>query len=406
MEFLKEPKDIVLALGNKFMQAYWGKIYQFLKDNPQYIEKCPGFLINPERIIFYLTKTHLGVEYFGNEKIIELPKGGKVDFGYQNLTGFENWFEEIIGFSYRGTAKVKLFLPSITVNLILPTNEAVTKLSELHWNWAAQSSMLCFNCSGIEIKEKEFYRLVNSIFFDVRNDSLITRRIKWLDLIPISYKDEGDGQSFGLNLSIYSNELYKMDCQTGYPLPTEFKYQQLEKVNRFVEFIGDTSHSEPEITKLLSQEEFNFILKMAFFGKEVYSYKECHWQSVEKDVIIPDFFIVKPDGYADIVEFKLPQLKGTAIVGTRNREAFSAEINSYIAQTRVYEEYFDDSANRQWIEKEHGFKVLKPKRYLVIGRRWDLSAEELRKIQSDYRNIEIISYDGLVDGVVSQFYAK
>lgn len=121
-------------------------------------------------------------------------------------------------------------------------------------------------------------------------------------------------------------------------------------------------------------------------------------------IAIPDFFVVRANGYADIVEFKLPKVKRNTVVERNNREQFSAEINSYIAQTRVYRSYFEDPNNRRWFEKKYGFKVYKPKRYLVVGRRNDFECDEWIEIKSDYTDVEIVTYDDLVDTVVSQFY--
>lgn len=46
----------------------------------------------------------------------------------------------------------------------------------------------------------------------------------------------------------------------------------------------------------------------------------------------------------------------------------------------------------------------KPKRYLVVGRRNDFECDEWIEIKSDYTDVEIVTYDDLVDTVVSQFY--
>ena len=150
--------------------------------------------------------------------------------------------------------------------------------------------------------------------------------------------------------------------------------------------------------------EVKYILTMHFGATDIYAELECEWQSEDRDNIKPDFFVLSPNGYADIVEFKLPELKSSTIVGKVNRETFSAEVNSYISQTRSYETYFDDPNNRRWFEEKYGFKVHKPRRILIVGRRSDFSSDEWREIQADYRNIEIISFDDLVDGVVAQFY--
>ncbi len=143
---------------------------------------------------------------------------------------------------------------------------------------------------------------------------------------------------------------------------------------------------------------------MRFSAKEIYSEKICEWQSSDKKAIKPDFFVVGTDGFADIVEFKLPFLRQKAVVGSSNRETFSAQINSYISQTRVYREYFDDPNNRNHIKTKYEFNVYKPKRYLVVGRRWELNSEEWRSIAADFHDLVILTYDDLIDGVVTQFY--
>jgi hypothetical protein len=43
------------------------------------------------------------------------------------------------------------------------------------------------------------------------------------------------------------------------------------------------------------------------------------------------FFVELPNGYSNIIEFKLPVIQGSIIKGTENRERFSAELSSFIA---------------------------------------------------------------------------
>ena len=105
---------------------------------------------------------------------------------------------------------------------------------------------------------------------------------------------------------------------------------------------------------------------MGFLSKEIYPQLILKWQSQNKNDIQPDFLIVRPNGFADILEFKLPNTKSKTVVGKPNRETFSAEINAYIAQTRVYKEYFEDPNNRNWIKEKYNINVRYPKRYLVV----------------------------------------
>jgi Domain of unknown function (DUF4263) len=199
-------------------------------------------------------------------------------------------------------------------------------------------------------------------------------------------------------------KLAELDINATYPVPTDFRLGRLEQMNRFVEFIGDRNNDEPVITRFLASDELRFALKMRFAAKEIFPECVCEWQSIERKAIKPDFFVVGADGYADIVEFKLPVIKGSAIVGSENRETFSAAINSYVSQTRVYQEYFDDPNNRAYIKATYGFDIYKPKRHLIVGRRWDFNNDVWREIAADYNNLTIHTYDDFIDGIVVQFY--
>ena len=225
-----------------------------------------------------------------------------------------------------------------------------------------------------------------------------------MDFIPIEYDDSGtETDNFKVPFGMLA-ELWKIDAEYIYPLP-HFQPMRLQTINRFIEVFGTSNHSEPEITKFLAQKENQFILLTKFGATQLHAEVLCEWQDTERAAIKPDFFVVQPDGYADIVEFKLPNLKATALVGTENRERLSAELASYVAQTRVYVEYFESSANREWVKNKYGFSVRHPDRILVVGRRYDLESDSWRAVASDFPNLRVISYDDLVDGVVAQFYS-
>ncbi|WP_238881712.1 hypothetical protein [Clostridium sp. YIM B02551] len=144
---------------------------------------------------------------------------------------------------------------------------------------------------------------------------------------------------------------------------------------------------------------------MAFFGSKIHSEVECKWADTSKQPIRPDFYIEQPNGYCDVVEFKLPSLKNDSVVGIENRKTFNSAIYSYIAQTRVYEEYFEDPRNRQYLKEEYDINVKYPKRWLVVCRRWMFSADKWKDIERGYRNLIIRTYDDIIDGVISQLYS-
>ncbi|MBA7586644.1 hypothetical protein ES708_28647 [subsurface metagenome] len=401
-------KETIFLLANEIGKHYWFPLYHYIKDKPELIKTVTGFLLNHEQVVFYIGKTHLAIEYFGPERITKLKEKGSVQFVHHDYSlSDENFLEHIIGFEYDSTVKdLGLPLPPYSEDLILPTNAGFYKLRELKWNFSAQNSIIGLNTGNFYVLEGEFARIINGLFFHADENGLKTRHIKWIDFLPLQYDDSNpDYDTFGINISILSN-LVEIDAHYVYPLPLEddFKFSKLPQINRFIELTGNNDTTEPQITKFLAEDKNKFILTMGFLAKDIHHQVECEWQSEEKDNIIPDFFIVRPNGYADIVEFKLPYTKSKAIVGRNHRETFSAEINSYISQTRNYRTYFDDPNNRKWVKDKYGIKVHHPRKILVIGRRWDFSNDDWKEIINDYKDIEIMTYDDLVDGVIAQFY--
>ena len=87
-----------------------------------------------------------------------------------------------------------------------------------------------------------------------------------------------------------------------------------------------------------------------------------------------------------------------------NRETLSAKFNSYIAQTRTYKEYFQESVHRQHVKEKHGLNVNNPKRVLVMGRRWEFAADAWRTVQGEFPDLTVLTYDDLIDSVAALLY--
>lgn len=405
----KKEKEFLMTFLQGVLENYWGPLYKYLEANKHLIKTFPALLLEQEQLVVYVGRYHIGLEYFGKERASELSSKQNRLTTYHDLadTG-GNLFEEIVGLKFESTAMQETMpLAPYSEDLVYPTNKGMDKLIDLNWNWSAQSAIIGFNHPGYHFQKGQFTRIVNARFFDADENGLKTRHIKWLDLIPIEIHNETEKtHEVRLSLGIL-NKLVEYDAKFSYPLPAkeDYKFNKLPQINRFIELIGNKKTTEPQLTKFLEIPENKFILTMGILSKEIMPQVLCEWQTeTEKDDIQPDFFIVRPNGFADIVEFKLPDLKSKTIVGKSNRETFSAEINSYISQTRVYKEYFEDPNNRKWIKNKHNLNVRHPKRFLVVGRRWDFSNNIWKEIIDDYRDIEIITFDELIDGVVAQFY--
>lgn len=402
-----KEREWVLSIMNGINEHYWDPLYNYLKENIHLVKTFPSFLIDHDRIVLYLGKTHLAIEYFGKEQTNKLPERKSVKvINYDFTESNTNFIDDIIGFKFETAMNLKFPLPTFSEELVYPTNKGMDELIKLKWNWMAQNSMIGINSPGFELEKGKFHRIVNARFFDADENGLKTRHIKWLDFLPLEIEDETETThviKFSLNDLI---SLRESDAHYIYPLPPkeDYKYNKLPQINRFIELIGNKKTSETQLTSFLERAENKFILTMGFLSKEIRAQVNCEWQSQNKEGIKPDFFVIRPNGYADIIEFKLPNLKSKTTVGKNNRETFSAEINSYISQTRVYKEYFEDPNNRMWLEQKHNIKVRYPRRILVVGRRWDFASDVWKEIIDDYKDVEIITFDDLTDGVVSQFY--
>lgn len=404
-----KSNDLVESILRLVFTSYVNPLREHVKQHPDLIEKIPGFLIKPEKICLYLNKQHVGIEYMGKDFIglEELhDDNARVDIIYEDLAGNdENILPQIIGFKDKSdtTSPLKFpVVPGLNSHLFLATNRGWDKLSELGWNFAAQNYIVVFNSFPPIAMENIQSRLANCFFFDSDDTGLITRNIKWLEIIPIVYKDCGESESFSIPINAIE-QLFNMDKYLEYIVPSDYKFKLLPKINRFIELWGNKNTTEPQITSFLAQTENEFILSMRFGAVKIHAELLCEWQSENRHNIKPDFFIENSDGYADIVEFKLPEV-ANAVVGRANREAFASWLQSYIAQTRVYEEFFEDPNNRNWFEQKYGFKVKRPRRWLVVGRRTNFGPDVWRDIMADYRNINIITFDDLIDSVIAQFY--
>jgi Sigma-70, region 4/Domain of unknown function (DUF4263) len=113
--------------------------------------------------------------------------------------------------------------------------------------------------------------------------------------------------------------------------------------------------------------------------------------------LIPDFALKPPNEHAlcDLLELKLPSAK--LLVGQSNRKRLSAALLEACAQLREYRDYFESRANRQAIEKIYGLRFFRPRMMVIIGRRSEYIADDLRKAEGDIPGLSITTYDDLLE---------
>ena len=284
-------KPLVMNFLQELMKNYWGPLYEYVKVNPHLVKSISGFLLNHENIIVYVGRTHIAVEYTGSEILDQLRSDGELSLMVHDYSTEDyNFFEKIIGFEYDSTVEFSMPLASFSEDLLFPTNRGWDKLSELGWNFAAQNSIMAFNSPCPEPVAGQFTRIVNGMFFDADEFGLKTRRIKWLDFFPINFDgsdEEVDSISFNL---VNMNNMVDHDANYCYPMPDDYKFSKLPKINKFIEVWGTSESKETDITAYLSEKENKFILTMNFGARDAYSELTCEWQSEQRRPIRPDFF--------------------------------------------------------------------------------------------------------------------
>lgn len=388
---------------------YWYKLGQIAVNNPSLRKTMPGMLVSPDMIAVYVGDTHLAVECFGPPQVPEKLTTRTVPTRLFDYRDEGDFISNIIGMKFKGTGpKLPLAASDLYYNLFVPTSTAATALMmDNGWDMTAENMAFSVNTGGLSLPESDFARMINCFFYAKEKQGLRTRRIQWIDFFPLRIVEEVDEDTLDMEVAFWPDVQYtiKHDAAMQFPRPTLFEHERLALLNRFRELILSPKVTEPKITKWLAEPAHRFILKMALPAVAVLHQRKCIWvNEPSREPLVPDFFAVRANGFADIVEFKLPELKGPATVGKEHRETFSAEVHSHIGQTHFYKEYFAESANRKYVRDKHGIEVDHPKRVLIMGRRWQFESKVWRSVASEFPDLTILTYDDLLDNVTAQLY--
>jgi hypothetical protein len=274
-----QPADTMEPLVALFMEElhrrYFCPLWNFVQDH-QLEDVVPGFLLNPEQIILYVGRTHIAIEYLGSESLKNLPAKMDLPVVCHDYSKVDcNLFEKIVGFSMDSNTESPFQMIRFIQDWVLPTSHGLQKLTELNWNFLAQNMALVFNHPLPIPPPNRHMRVVNSLFFDADDSGLRTRHIKWLDFFPILFDDtDSEVDSFRINLRPVA-QFVESDARFRYPLPDDFKYQKLQKLNRFIELWANSGTSEPQITAHLSVPENQFILSMRFGATAIHPELIC-----------------------------------------------------------------------------------------------------------------------------------
>lgn len=146
------------------------------------------------------------------------------------------------------------------------------------------------------------------------------------------------------------------------------------------------------------------IMQYAFGTNRLNPQILLEWQyKTDMHDLKPDFMPERMDGFCDIFEFKKPHLKSKSLVGSKERQQPSHEIDAAIAQLNRYDEWCSQYVNIDWLEKNKGVKVLHPQKYLIMGHSQDFTSEQ-RRLLREQRNVTILAYDEFIEMARFQIY--
>lgn len=130
-------------------------------------------------------------------------------------------------------------------------------------------------------------------------------------------------------------------------------------------------------------------------------YKNAHPHVVltrdRGDSLIPDFVLepIDQSSLCDLLELKLPSAQIFNL--KKNRMRYSAAVAEACAQLREYGRFFEEERNRKFVLENYGLRAYKPKMFVIIGRRGNVDAMEVRNMETDYSNLYLRTYDDIIN---------
>jgi hypothetical protein len=162
-----------------------------------------------------------------------------------------------------------------------------------------------------------------------------------------------------------------------------------EEVDQLQDLIERADCSERDVQTFIEQHPGIFV-----GGEYVRMHAQIRLEG-SGGTLIPDFLLEHVSGLCDIMELKLPN--ATVVAGIPSRRRYSASVHEAAAQSRVYRDFFDETARRDWFEGKYKLRAYRPRTVLLIGRdsafRDALEKRELEAALHDYR---ILTYDDLL----------
>jgi hypothetical protein len=129
-----------------------------------------------------------------------------------------------------GTGGVlQLDATQICWNLFVPTSQDTTLLMlDNGWDLTAEDMVFAMNSGDVEVPEGQFVRMINCFFYRKEADGLRTRRIQWVDFLPLTVKSiDEDTAEFFIQTWPDLDNVINNDARLKFPRPPSFENERL-----------------------------------------------------------------------------------------------------------------------------------------------------------------------------------
>lgn len=386
----EELKKFIRETSDDIKEHVFSPINDILSDNPDVRSNLNPAFPYPYNLKIGILENCLAIEYVGPNKDEE------TDFGCQGF--FQPTWDvyDFLEIDLKHLNSRGIEIEADLDNMSFFLGKSMEYLGDYFYDMTQlpyEFLMLNGYVDFSKPKRPIFISNTNFLWTD-ENDRLKIKHIDFMEIFPL-----------GENGEVYyhdNNSLKKFaDFIINYRVP-KYKVKLHEKLNDFIEFINLPDISEPKITAFLTENPE--ILQLAFGVHELNAQVDLEWQfETEHDNLKPDFLPKRMDGYADIMEFKLPFLKNNPMVGKLERRHPSFEIDTAISQLDTYDYWCSQKINTDWLEKEKAIKILYPRKILIIGHSKDFSKEDRARLRN-IRDTTVFTYDEFIEMARFQLY--
>lgn len=385
----EDVKEFITNIVSLLNEDVFGVIHDFLELHPERRAEINCAFPFPKLIRIGILKKYLIIEYCGPEE---------KESDLISVQGYErpsDSIEDFLGMDLKHELVFKIPVIEPVENMTFLIGDSIAHLTDYFYDWTqVPYEVICMN-GMIDLDSIDSYSYISNttFFWTTKQGELKIRRIDFMEVIPLL--EDGIAYYNKDTIGWFTKHLIEMRVP-------KYNIQIHQYLNELIELISLEETSETDITTFLS--EHPQILQYAFGINKLHPQILLEWQyATENSSLKPDFMLQRMDGYCDIMEFKMPHIKGACMVGKNERRQPSYLIDSAVAQINMYSEWCSQKVNVNWLEEKYGIKVLNPVKYLIIGHSDDFEAEDRRKLREE-RNIIIYTYDEFIEMARYQVY--